>query len=550
MPANLIAFAPTLAVFGPLDWSIVAAYFALVIIIGFLVSRKDAGEQEFFLGNRSMPTWAVAISLVATMLSAVTFVGVPDIAYKGDLSYLILNLGGIIAVFIVAFFFIPKLYAAGTVTIYGFLAQRFGENARLAVSCAFILGRLLSSGARLFTAAIPLCILLFDSPSPPMWQIVIAICLIGVIGTIYATTGGVRAVVWVDNIQFLIVLGTALLTIGILLHRIPLTVPQMADALAHPPTGPSKLAFFDTSLDPTRTYTLWTAIIANTFLMTAALGVDHDLAQRFLITKSAFRGGVSIIASQFIGIVVVSLFLLIGLLLFLYDQRPNAAHAVGNPSLEGLAMYPRFLLRELPTGLAGISIVGFFAIAQGSLDSAMNALAASIVADVYDPLRKRMQKSPPGFPVIMPNNTTASEPTPQAEPQPASSGGKASKLTVAAVGACMVLLAIFCAAAFDPKNSSILDFVLGLMTFALSGMLGVFLTALFTRRGNSASVVAALITGAGIVTLLHDRVLPLWTHALFGTSQKLAWPWWMPIATSAAFLVCIAGKPTPKPKDG
>ncbi|HEY4329565.1 MAG TPA: sodium:solute symporter, partial [Phycisphaerae bacterium] len=203
-----------LASFGPLDWSIVAAYFALVIVIGFLVSRRESGEQEFFLGNRSMPTWAVAISLVATMLSAVTFVGVPDIAYKGDLSYLILNLGGIVAVFVVAFFFIPKLYAAGTVTIYGFLAQRFGENARLAVSCAFIFGRMLSSGARLFTAAIPLCLLLFQNSAPPLWQVLVAIALIGIVGTIYATAGGIRAVVWVDTIQFTLVLGAAVMTIG------------------------------------------------------------------------------------------------------------------------------------------------------------------------------------------------------------------------------------------------------------------------------------------------------------------------------------------------
>ena len=274
-----------------------------------------------------MPTWAVAISLVATMLSAVTFVGVPDEAFRRDLSYLILNLGGIIAVFIVAFLFIPRLYQAGTITIYGFLAQRFGENARLAVSGAFICGRLLSSAAHLFTASIPLCLLLFENPRPPLWQLLIAIALIGVIGTIYATAGGVRAVVWVDTIQFTIVVGTAILAIGILLYRLKMPLPQLFSALAAPANGPSKLRILDLSPDPTREYTLWTALIGNTFVMTAALGVDHDLAQRFLITKSAFRGAVSTIASQFISIVVVALFLFIGLLLFLYYQRPDLGGA-------------------------------------------------------------------------------------------------------------------------------------------------------------------------------------------------------------------------------
>jgi SSS family transporter len=522
---------PILAAFGPLDWSIVAAYFILVIVIGFLVSRHDTTESEFFLGNRSMPTWAVAISLVATMLSAVTFVGVPDIAYKGNLSYLVLNLGGIIAVFIVAFFFIPKLYAAGTVTIYGFLAHRFGEPARLAVSCAFILGRMLSSGARLFTAAIPLCLLLFGNASPPLWQILIAIALIGVIGTIYATAGGVRAVVWVDTLQFTLVMGAALLTIGILLHRLHMPAPDILAALSHPAaTAPSKLALLDLSLNPASEFTLWTALIGNTFLMTAALGVDHDLAQRFLITKSAFRGGISVIASQFIGIVVVSLFLFIGLLLFLFYQRADPS--VQRPQA-GLATYPWFLLHELPTGLAGISIVGFFAIAQGSLDSAMNALAASIVSDVYTPLRQRRSLSVPQISNLKSPISNLQSPAPRPH---------APKFAVAAVGIGLTLLAMLCALAFNPK-SSILSYVLSLMGFAYSGMLAVFLTALFTRRGNANTVIAALLTGMLLSVILHISVMPLWTPLLFGTKIELAWPWSMPLATLAAFLVCITGKP-------
>jgi SSS family transporter len=508
-----------LAVFGPLDWGIVGVYFALVIAVSFAVARKDktgGAAGEYFLGGRSMPTWAVAVSLVATMLSSATFVGVPDIAYNGDLTYLILNLGGIIAVFFVALVFVPVLYRAGTVTIYGFLAQRFGEDARLAVSCAFIFGRLLSSAARLFAAAIPLAQLIFHVGVPSLPQLLVAIVLIGVVGTFYATVGGVRAVVWVDTIQFTLVIGTALLTIGILLNRIPMPVSEMIDALRHPspplPTGASKLRILDFSLDPAAANTFWTAIFGNTFLMVAAFGCDHDLAQRFLITKSAKRGAFSIIAAQFIGIAVVSLFLVIGLLLYLfYKDAPTSG-----PATAALSVYPRFLLNELPTGLAGVAIVGFFAIAQGSLDSAMNALAASIMADVYVPLRKRLRPYAPEV------------------------AARSSKLTVAAVGLGMSAMAMLCAALYDPRGA-LINFVLGLMTFALSGMLAVFLTALLTRRGNSGTVIAALVTGFFVIAVLHDRVLPVWTKAVFGHSAVLAWPWQMALATTVAFLVCVAG---------
>src|ERR1700722_11752088 len=164
----------TLAVFGPLDWGVLVGYFALVTLVGLAVARKDQNTDEYFLGDRSIPTWAAALSIVATMLSAATFVGVPDAAYSGDLSYLSLSLGGIIAVFVVAFLFIPRLYHAGTVTIYGYIAQRYGETARLAVSCMFILGRLLASGSRLFMAAIPVCLLMFGAKQPALWQLVLA----------------------------------------------------------------------------------------------------------------------------------------------------------------------------------------------------------------------------------------------------------------------------------------------------------------------------------------------------------------------------------------
>ena len=380
-----------LAEFGGLDWGMVGLYFAIVTVVGFLVHR-GGGTTEYFLGGRSMPTWAVAVSLVSTMLSVVTFIGVPATAFGagGDISYLILNVGGFIAVFVVGFLFVPRLYRAGTVTIYGFLGERFGVGAQVAVSAAFIVGRFLASGARLFAASLPLCLLLWGGPTgegPALWQIVVAICLIGVVGTVYATVGGVRAVVWVDVIQFVIVVGTAVVSICWLLQRNHLDLAGMVDGLRNGPGG-DKLQFWNSTLDFSAPYTLWAAIFGVSFSMTAAFGVDQDLAQRFLITKSAARGAISVIASQFISIVVVSLFLVIGLLLYLF-YTPEIVGRVHLPPPNAAVVYPWFLMHELPTGLAGLAIAGFFAIAQGSLDSAMNALASSIMADLYIPWKRR-----------------------------------------------------------------------------------------------------------------------------------------------------------------
>lgn len=517
---------PILSVFGPLDWGVVGLYFALVTFVGLAVARKKQDAKEYFLGNRSMPTWAVAISIVATMLSAATFVGVPDAGYGGDLSYLSLTAGGMIAVFVVAIVFIPKLYRSGAVTIYGYLAQRFGEPGRVAVSCTFIIGRLLGSGARVFLAALPLCQIIFGSARPSLWQLVLAICLIGSVGTFYTVMGGVRAVIWVDTIQFAIVIGAALLTLGILLHQIPLSVPQIVDLLAHtkvPATGHSKLHLVDTDLDFTRPYTIWAALFAVVFLHTAAYGVDQDLAQRFLVSKSVVRGGLSVISSQVISIATIFLFLCIGLLLYIFYQRPDVMGTIHHPPAEKISIYPWFLLTELPTILSGIAIAGFFAIAQGSMDSAMNALASSIVADLYLPTRRRRGLTE--------------------EPD---ASGEASKITVAGIGVAMCLFAVGCAIVYDPKSTTLLDFALGVLTFGFAGMLGVFLTALLTRRGNSASVICALIAGAVTIVLLQDGILSRWSPWVLGKSLKLAWPWWMPIGTAVSFLVCVAGSPGKK----
>ncbi|MFN4244326.1 MAG: sodium:solute symporter family transporter [Tepidisphaerales bacterium] len=519
-----------LAAFGLWDWAVVVGYFVAVAVGGVWVSLRqrraaagggEGGSVGYFLGGRSMPVWTAVVSIVASSLSAATFVGVPDLSFGGDLSYWAMSLGGLVSVLIVAVVFVPRLYAAGTVTIYGFLAQRYGEGARLAVSLTFLFGRMLASGARLFLAAIPLSLLLWSTTTPTTGQLVLAIVLIGGVVTVYTVTGGVRAVVWLDVLQLGVVVLAAGMTVAVLLGRIPLSVGEIGSLLASAPVGEaggSKLTVFSLSTDPTRAFTLWTALIGGVLLSTASLGTDHDLAQRFLIVKSATRGAVSVVLSQLLAIVVVGLFLAIGLLLYVFYRRPD----VMGVSLEHPAtgVYPYFLMTQMPPLVGGLCIAGFFAIAQGSMDSAVNALAASAVSDVVNPLRRRL-----GLPVD-------------------ESSERAGKWAVGVVGVTMCLFAIGCALTYDPASRTLLDFALGVMTFAFTGMLAVFLTALLTSRGSTWSVVAALVAGAATVALLQDSVLAWWSVRLLGAESpwRLAWPWWMTVGTAVAFAVCVMGR--------
>src|SRR3954453_18421934 len=248
-----------LAAFGTADWVVLGGYFALMIAIGFAVARGRQSAHEYFLAGRSLPTWALAVSIVATTLSAVTFIAVPDDAYLGNIGYLSLFLGTFAAVFIVGLLFVPRLYRAGTVTVYGYLRPRFGEGAVVAMSCTFLVGRLLASGARLFSAAIPLTLLMFgtEHPEQPRGQLVFAICLIGLMGTFYTVKGGIRAVVWTDAIQLVLVIGAACLTVGLLLHRIGRPPGELWAALR----ADGKLHLVDTSWDFSKTYTVWAALL-------------------------------------------------------------------------------------------------------------------------------------------------------------------------------------------------------------------------------------------------------------------------------------------------
>jgi SSS family solute:Na+ symporter len=511
-----------LATFGGPDYVVVAAYFGLMIFIGHFVARRKTDAEGYFLAERSMPSWAVALSTVATALSVATFTGAPQQAFTGDLTYLSLNLGGFLAIFVVAFVFIPRFYRAGTVTIYGYIDQRFGETSRIAVSVTFLIGRLLASGARLFIAGIPVCLLLYGSVKPDKAQLIKAILIVGVVGIAYTVAGGIRAVIWTDSMQICIVMGTLLLSIFLLLHKIPLSLGQIVDVLHQPTaaTGASKLRLFDLSIDPSHVNTLWTALIGGTYMGLASYGVDHDMAQRMLTAKSPLRASLSLIAAQCIGVVVVATFLIAGLLLWIFYKRPDimGANAPTDPLGDSTQVYPQFLLNHLSPGLVGLAMAGMFAAAQGSLDSAINAMASSAVSDIYWPIRRRM-----GLPV----NTKTTQ----------------SRLAVLGMGLLLILFAIWSAFRYDVKTDTVLVFALGVMSFAYSGMLGVFLTALFTKRGNGTTVIAALIVGILVTAVLQKSVYPVWTEKLFGKPHALAEFWWLPIGATISFLVCVAGAP-------
>lgn len=532
----------TLAAFGALDWAILIGYLLAVLGLGALASRGQEDSESYFLGGRSMPTWAVTLSIVATSLSAATYVGVPQLTFRGDLSYLILNIGGVLGALAIAVFFLPRLYAAGTTTIYGVLGQRYGPGGLIAASVAFLFGRLLASGARLFMAGIAFSLILTGELS--LRSIMFAIVLFGVIGTVYTCMGGIRAVIWTDTLQIVLVVGAALAALVFLLNEIPLSAGEIVAYLdKRERLRVVKSGFVEgEGFNWADSMTLFAAF-AVLFQNMGSYGCDQDLVQRMMTTKSGWRASLSLMLSQLVAMPVVFLFMAIGLLLSIFYGAPDVmgANAPTDVLADDRGVYPQFLVRHMPTGLAGLAMAGMFAAAMSSLDSAINAMASSLVADVIAPLKALLghepsQRSAAPVQEEVAEDGGAPVGSPVGDTEPGSSESKKDedlatpRLAVVGMGLLLIVFAMVAAALQDAGGKRLIDFALGVMTYALSGLLGVFCAALFTKRGNIYSMIAGLLTGALVIVAIKSI-------------GGLAWPYWMAIASPLSFLVTIVGWP-------
>jgi len=493
----------------------------LVLLMGVYISRRQTDSRYFFLGGRSVPAWAIACSVLATATSAATFIGVPQVAFEGNLTYLITYLGSIIAAFIIAFLFVPKLYNAGTITIYGYLGQRYGAGAKSAAGIMFLLGRLLSSGARLFMAAIGFAMMLSGDTSAN--DLVFAVLILGAVGTLYTVFGGIRAVIWTDVLQLFVFTSATLLALVYLWRLIPASSGEILYALRSAEGG-DKLRLVDMSLNISNPFTLWSGIVAMTVVGVSTHGVDQDMLQRVMTAKSSWHGGWALISSILAAVPMVALFLGIGLLLHIYYQRPDLmGTAVPLDVIEDTRrIFPQFVLHHLPTGLRGLIMAGLFASAMSTFDSAITAMASCLVADIYAPWRawhygkaySQGDAEEAGLPEL-----------------------RQSRLAVAIMGALLTAVAVGAIYMQEGGGQNLIDFALGVMAFALAPLLGVFCTALFTRRGSTKSVYAALGFGVFAVLLLQPYMLP----AFLGIG--IGWTWVWVFVSPLCFLVCMLGRP-------
>ena len=482
-----------------LDLGVMGLYAVTLIWMGIHFARRPSRTQDFALGGRTLPTWAVLLSMSATELSAATFIGVPHAAYTGDWSYLQLALGSLLGKLLLAWQIIPLYYRTGVVTVYGFLADRFGSAPQKAAALCFLLGRLLASGARLFIASLALAAV-SDVP------LALAILGCGTIAALYTLTGGIKAVVWTDTLQAGLLLFAALAVLTTLVAAAPGGLSGLWDWAEG--GGRTRILLLDPLLSLTDGRVLGTALLGAFFLTLASHATDHDMVQRLLTTRNAKGGSQALLGSALLNFPLTLLFLAIGTGLAYFYQSPP-----GYDISDAARIFPLYALHELPAGLRGLVFAGLFAAAMSSLDSAICAMATSWCNDIR--------------PAALSDAAEL----------------KRMRLTSSVVAAGLITAALAMSAyhamlteGASSNAPNLVEFALSAMSIVYGALLGVFGLAFLSKtRGSQTSVCMALAIG----TLLG---LLLFLHPVISGESWIAWPWWIPIAATVTFALAASSK--------
>jgi Na+/proline symporter len=307
-----------------LDWLVVLVYLVWIVWDGLRRTKGTDEVEGYFLANRTLPWWAVGLSVMATQLSAITLVGTTGQAYADGMRFVQFYFGLPIAMIILSVTLVPFFYRARVYTAYEYLERRFDLKTRTMASALFLVSRGLSCGVIIAAPAVILSIVLG-------WNLTLTILAIGVPTILYTMVGGVQAVTWTDVKQMAVIVGGVLAAVGALLMGLPSDV-SVTDAL-HIAGAAGRMNAVDFTFDVNQTYTFWSGLLGGLFLMLSYFGCDQSQVQRYLTARSVDEGRHSLLMSAFLKIPLQALILLLGVLVFvfyLFNPPPmlfNRVHA-------------------------------------------------------------------------------------------------------------------------------------------------------------------------------------------------------------------------------
>jgi SSS family transporter len=463
---------------SPIDFAIIVLYLAGITAFGARFRRGQQTLRDYFLGGRTAPWWALACSIVATETSTLTIIGTPGIAFAGNLGFLQLVLGYVVARVVLCVVLVPQYFQGEFYTAYQLLGKRFGERMKSAAAVVFLGSRALAEGVRI-SAVGKVVSVAFGTGERASIAIVTALTMF------YTFEGGMRAVIWTDVIQFALYITGSVAAFFLLLHRIPGGWTEVSRVAA---AAGGKLHVFDFAFSLTQSYTFWSGLIGGTFLTMASHGTDQTMVQRLLAARNERDSKTALLASGTIVFAQFTLFLVIGVMLFVYAQRASLPVA-GDAD----RIFPEFIVRDMPIGLRGIVLAAIFAIAMSNASGSLNSLASSSVID----LSPRMSPS-------------------AKESGDATSLRRSRKMTLA-WGLVLGLLGLV-------RWGPVLVAGLTIASITYGGMLGAFLLGTWNKRANESGALIGF--AAGIATMVGVTFL-----------TRLAYTWYVLVGTVVTFAI-------------
>lgn len=440
--------------FGFVNFLVLAVYFVVLIGIGFYFADREESDEDYFLARGRIPWWAAGISIFGTQLSAITFMAIPATAFATDWVYFLGQATIVALAPLVVFVYLPFFRRLRVTTAYEYLEKRFNVAVRLFGSLSFIVVQLGRMGIVIYLPAIALS-------AATGVSIYWAIVLMGLLSTFYTTMGGIEAVIWSDVVQVIVLLGGALLSLGVIAFSVDGGLSGLiATASAH-----DKLHLFNWTWDHTTT-SVWVVVVGWTLSNLIPYTADQAVVQRYLTTKDEAEAARSIWTNAALTIPAGVIFYGLGTALFVF-YRENPAGL--EPALQTDAIFPLFIVQQLPAGLSGLLIAGIFAAAMSSLDSSLNSVATAIVTDLY-------RRFTPG--------TTQK-----------SRLRLARQLTVA-LGVLATALGLIMAT-FEIR--SLFDLFLELVGLFGGSLAGLFALGIFTRRAHGTGALIGAVSGAVVI---------------------------------------------------
>jgi SSS family solute:Na+ symporter len=386
------------AQFTWVDWLVVAAYLGFTTWLGTRMAGKQASIRDFFLGGRKLPWPAVSGSIIATEISALTFVSVPSVVFKpgGNFTYLQLGVfGSLVARILVGYILVPAYYRREIYSPYDYMHNQLGGPVRSLTTGLFMLGGLLGQSARIYLTAEVINVVLHDqlvalSRALGLNELAWAIILITGVSVAWTLIGGMRTVIWTDVVLFVAFIVGALMALAVVISSLEGGLLEMLrTGWAAKDSGAwGKFTFFDFSTSPVRNYTIWTAVIASTWGGLGAYGTDQLMAQRMFCCRGPREARRAIIASA-AGQLVTIIIALVGVGLFAYYQdRPLQGEALSLVRAKGDRLFPVFIVEVIPRGIKGLIIAAIFAAAISSVMGILTALSQTAQTAFCDPLRR------------------------------------------------------------------------------------------------------------------------------------------------------------------